>query len=144
MAGTVAEHLNEIEVYSGRRRLGYVVERAAEWLALERRRCGARVFHRPRISGAGMTYSLYSSADPRVICDAKTRHRLKGAQRQARYRARLQQQSLVPTTVITPIGAHADLQEQAEALRRAPHLRPGPLRDPISGKLVSAKTVLRS
>jgi hypothetical protein len=30
----VTEHLDEIAVYSGRRRLGYYVEQSAEWLAL--------------------------------------------------------------------------------------------------------------
>jgi hypothetical protein len=44
---------------------------------------------------------------------------------------------------MVPIGAVPDLQEIAEALQGAPHLRPGPLRDPISGKLVSVKTALR-
>jgi len=43
-----------------------------------------------------------------------------------------------------PAGAAANMQEAAEAMRAFPHLRPGPLRDPISGKLVSAAAVLKA
>ena len=31
--GPVAEHLDGIEIYSGRHQLGYVVEQAGQWLA---------------------------------------------------------------------------------------------------------------
>jgi len=86
-----------------------------------------------------MTENLGGS--PAVTCDAR---RGGSAKRQARYRARLRQRNLIPTTSMVPIGAVPDLQEIAEALQGAPHLRPGPLRDPISGKLVSVKTARRA
>jgi hypothetical protein len=66
-----------------------------------------------------------------------------GAERQARYRARLRRVGATAVTVMIPAGATPDLYLSAEALRASPHLRFGPLRDPVSGKLVSAKSVLR-
>lgn len=64
-------------------------------------------------------------------------------QRQARYRAKLRERGAVPVTVIVPDHVVADLQLAAEALRVASHLCLGPLRDPVSGRFVSAKSVLR-
>ena len=78
--------------------------------------------------------------NPAVTC----RSGATAAVRQARRRARLRESGLIPVTVIMPAGAAADMQEAAEAMRAFPHLRPGPLRDPISGKLVSAAAVLKA
>lgn len=64
------------------------------------------------------------------------------AQRQARYRARRQAAGLVHVTILVPSEAGPELQLSAEAMRQCPHLLPGPLRDPNSGKLVSARKVL--
>jgi hypothetical protein len=74
------------------------------------------------------------AADPAVTCDGLT-----GAARQARYRERQRRQGLVAVTVVVPVAATSDLVQAAEAMRSAPHLTFGPLRDPLSGKLVSSK-----
>lgn len=67
---------------------------------------------------------------------------LSGARRQARWRERQRLSGIAAITIMVPSAAGADLHLLAEAMRAAPHLRPGPLRDPVSGKLVSAKAVL--
>lgn len=67
---------------------------------------------------------------------------LTGAQRVARYRARKRAAGVVAVTLLAPGVARADLQMLAEALCAAPELRPGPLRDPRNGRLVSAKALL--
>lgn len=64
------------------------------------------------------------------------------SQRVSRYRARKRSIRIVSVTVLVPTGARADLRMLAEALCVEPELRPGPLRNPRSGRLVSAKTVL--
>src|SRR6266851_180547 len=74
-----------------------------------------------------------------VISDARSR----SAQRQARYRSRQKKAGFTEIALFVPPHAAPDLQLAAEALRQAPHLEIGPLRDPISGKLVSVKSVLR-
>lgn len=61
------------------------------------------------------------------------------AARQARFRAKRRAEGLVQITIMVPAGSVADLQEMAAALRASPHLRPGPLRNPITGKLVRRK-----
>ncbi len=81
-------------------------------------------------------------ADPAVTCDDANRPGLTGSQRQARHRARLRQAGLVAVTVVIPVHAAPEFQLAAEAMRLRPHLRLGPLRDPISGRLVFAKGVL--
>jgi hypothetical protein len=50
--------------------------------------------------------------------------------------------ALIAVTVMVPPGAVADIQLQAEVMHSFRHLIPGPLRDPSSGKLVSAKAAL--
>src|SRR5712671_1109549 len=78
-----------------------------------------------------------------VTCDGEPRRGMTGAQRQARYRSRLRRGGgVVAVTVMIPASAITDFQLAAEALREATHLSLGPLRDPVSGKLVSAKSVL--
>lgn len=80
-----------------------------------------------------------SAADPTVTCDGPGRVGMTGAERQARYRQRHRGLGLVSVTVLVPAGSAADLQVLAEGMRAYPHLRPGLLRDPDSGKLVSLK-----
>lgn len=58
------------------------------------------------------------------------------AERQARFRTKRRAEGLVQITIMVPAGAVAEVQEMAAALRASPHLRPGPLRNPITGKLV--------
>jgi len=69
--------------------------------------------------------------------------RLTNAERQARFRAKAAGTGLTSVTLLVPTGAAVDLQLVVQALREWKHLGPGPLRDPLSGKLVSAKTALR-
>jgi hypothetical protein len=84
-----------------------------------------------------------STAIPAVICDAvQERTGMTSAGRQARFRERQRQLGMIPVTVIVPAQTVADLQQIAAAMRAATHLVPGPLRDPLSGKLVSARHVL--
>ena len=78
-----------------------------------------------------------------VICDGQRRHGLTGAQRQPRFRAKVAETGLTSVTLLVPAGAAVDLQLVAQVLREWKHPVPGPLRDPLSGKLVSAKTALR-
>ena len=61
------------------------------------------------------------------------------AARQRRKRARLADAGLVQCNVWVPAAAAAELRLLAEILRTYPHLLPGPLRDPVSGKLVSTR-----
>ena len=69
---------------------------------------------------------------------------LTGAQRAALYLERQRERGLVSVTILVPIGAVAEFREMGEALRTHPHLLPGPLRDPRTGRLVSVATALRS
>jgi hypothetical protein len=84
-----------------------------------------------------------SGVAPGVICDAGQRRRVAGARRQARYRQKQSAAGLVSVTVLVPSAAVPDLQQLAETIRDAPHLLPGPVRDPISGKLVSFRRGVR-
>jgi hypothetical protein len=84
-----------------------------------------------------------SAGDPGISSDGSQWQRSPGAIRQARYRVKHRRVGLVDIMVVAPAAASADLQLQAEAMRAFKHLRPGPLRDPISGRLVSVKAVLR-
>jgi hypothetical protein len=61
------------------------------------------------------------------------------AERQQRKRRKLETAGLVQCNVVVPAAAVAELQQQAELLRAYPHLVPGPMRDPVSGKLVSVR-----
>ena len=63
------------------------------------------------------------------------------AQRQQRKRARLEAAGLVQCNLWVPVSAVAELRLLAAILRAHPHLLPGPLRDPVSGKLVSARSI---
>lgn len=73
----------------------------------------------------------------RPLEGAVSRHT--NAERQQRKRARLARAGLVQCNLWVPAAAVAELQQQAELLRAHPHLVPGPLRDPVSGKLVSVR-----
>jgi hypothetical protein len=66
---------------------------------------------------------------------------LTNAQRQQRKRERLEAAGLVQCNVWVPQAAVAELRLLAEILRAHPHLLPGPLRDPVWGKLVAARKV---
>jgi hypothetical protein len=61
------------------------------------------------------------------------------AARQRRKRQKLETAGLVQCNVVVPAAAVAELQQQAQLLRAYPHLVPGPMRDPVSGKLVSVR-----
>jgi hypothetical protein len=77
-----------------------------------------------------------------VVTRGAPPHGRTGAQRQARYRTRQREIGCIEITIIIPADAAADCRFIAEAMRAHPHLRPGPLRDPVSGKLVAAKRAL--
>jgi hypothetical protein len=85
-----------------------------------------------------LTPSLAAKA---AAAGAVTRHRQENARRQRRKRERLEAAGLVQCNVWIPAAAVAELRLLAEILRAYPHLLPGPLRDPVSGKLVSAHKV---
>ena len=85
-----------------------------------------------------------SANKPPVASDGISRTGMKGAERSARYRARFRRLGIVQVNVLVPAHAAPDLLLLAEALRAATHLTLGPLRDPISGRLVAAKSVLRN
>lgn len=59
--------------------------------------------------------------------------------RNARYEDRMREAGFVPVKLWVPEHCRAPLLEMAEALRQSPHLEPGPLRDPVSGKLAGKK-----
>jgi hypothetical protein len=82
-----------------------------------------------------------SAGFPTVTCHVERRGQTT-AERQASYRAPNRRPGLVTVALLVPAAAIPDLQLAAAAMRRACHLLPGPLRDPISGKLVSAKSAL--
>jgi hypothetical protein len=83
-----------------------------------------------------LTIVVKTAARPGV-----SRHTASNAQRQQRKRERLEAAGLVQCNVWVPASAAAELRLLAELLRAHPHLLPGPLRDPVSGKLVSARNV---
>ena len=64
------------------------------------------------------------------------------AERQRKHRARQREAGFVSLTLMVPYEAVAELAIQAEALRTNPKLAPGPLRNPRTGRLISAKSVL--
>jgi hypothetical protein len=66
------------------------------------------------------------------------------AERQRRKRDRFVARGLTQCNVWVPPSAVADLLLQAELLRDHPHLIPGPLRDPISGKYVGLHHLRRN
>jgi hypothetical protein len=66
--------------------------------------------------------------------------RSSNAERQARFRAKQAgQNGFVQCCVWIPEAAMADMQLQAEILRKYPHLTVGPLRDPHTGKFVALR-----
>jgi hypothetical protein len=65
------------------------------------------------------------------------------AARQRRFREKAIEQGWVQCNVWVPASALADLQLQAELLRRHAHLTVGPLRDPYTGKFVAPRERLR-
>jgi hypothetical protein len=69
---------------------------------------------------------------------------LPAAERQRRWRSAQRKSGIVTVTVDIPTGTAAELRLLAEALRENRDLMPGPLRNVSSGRLVSAKTVLKS
>ncbi len=71
------------------------------------------------------------------MTDEKTRRR--NAEKQDRFRSRAIAQGWVQINVWAPEAARADLQLQAEVLRKYPHLMVGPLRDPMTGRLVALR-----
>jgi hypothetical protein len=64
------------------------------------------------------------------------------AQRGARWRQRQRELGLSSVCLVIPKHLAPDLVLLAEALRADPHLEPGPLRDRVSGRLLSARSVL--
>jgi hypothetical protein len=70
---------------------------------------------------------------------AVSRAGLTNAERQRRKRDRFAARGLTQCNVWVPPSAVDDLRLQAELLRDHPHLVPGPLRDPISGKYVGLR-----
>jgi hypothetical protein len=63
----------------------------------------------------------------------------KQADRARRRRAKLSESGIVQLNLWVPVGAAADMRLAAEIMREAPHLRLGPLRDPVSGKFVGLR-----
>jgi hypothetical protein len=70
---------------------------------------------------------------------AVSRTGLTNAERQRRKRDRFAARGLTQCNVWVPPSAVDDLRLQAELLRDHPHLIPGPLRDPVSGKYVGLR-----
>jgi hypothetical protein len=68
---------------------------------------------------------------------------LNAAARQARFRARQLEAGNVSISLFVPAASVAELRLIAEALRASQHLLLGPLRDAATGRLVSAKSILR-
>jgi hypothetical protein len=68
---------------------------------------------------------------------------LTAKERQARYRASWRDRRWVALCVIVPARTAHELQLMTQALRARDGLEVGPLRDLRSGRLISAKTVLR-
>lgn len=65
------------------------------------------------------------------------------ADRQRRKRDRLTAGGLKQCNIWVPASAHPDIHLMAELLQRYPHLVPGPLRDPVTGKFVALRQVRR-
>jgi hypothetical protein len=61
------------------------------------------------------------------------------ASRARRFRDKLSANGMVQLNLWVPVGAADDMRILAAIMREHPHLRPGPLRDPVSGKLVTAR-----
>jgi hypothetical protein len=61
--------------------------------------------------------------------------------RQRRKRAKLRARGLKQCNIWVPPSAHADIHLMAELLQQYPHLVPGPLRDPVTGKFVALRHV---
>ena len=61
------------------------------------------------------------------------------AARQRRKRDKLAARGLKQCNIWVPASAHADIHLMAELLVRYPHLIPGPLRDPVTGKFVALR-----
>jgi hypothetical protein len=56
-------------------------------------------------------------------------------------RAKREAAGLVQCNVWVPAAVIAEIKLMAEILRVHPHLQPGPLRDPVSGRLVGLRIV---
>jgi hypothetical protein len=62
------------------------------------------------------------------------------AERQRRKRDKATARGLAQCNVLAPRRVHPDLRLQAEIIQQHPHLVPGPLRDPVSGKYVALRS----
>lgn len=91
--------------------------------------------HRTGVIAGGRCATDGAAGAPQGVVTSHT-----GAERQRRRRERLEQAGLAQCSLWVPVACLAELQQQAELLRAFPHLLPGPLRDPISGRLVSARS----
>ncbi|MGB9647834.1 MAG: hypothetical protein WA709_11285 [Stellaceae bacterium] len=59
--------------------------------------------------------------------------------RQRRKRAKLAARGFKQCSIWVPASAHPDIHLMAELLQRYPHLVPGALRDPVTGKFVALR-----